>query len=51
MALIIGSYMLDLYATNYWIVSADLCATNYWIVSADLYATNYWIVCDGFVCH
>jgi len=39
MPLIIGLYVTNLYATNYWIVCEDL------------YATNYWIVCDEFVWH
>ena len=61
--LIIGLYVIDLYATNNWIACdgfvplvmgldvMELYATNYWIVCADLFATNYWILFDGFVCH
>jgi len=51
MPLIIGLYVTDLYATNYWIVRAEFLETNYSIVSSHLYATNYWIAFDGFLCH
>jgi len=64
MALIIGLYATDLYATNYWIACDGFecqLLLDYMLrvcmplifgfYTTDLYATNYWIVCDGFVCH
>ena len=52
MPLIIGLYVMKLYATNYWVVIDCSCMPLIiGLYVMQLYATNYSFVCDGVVCH